>query len=435
MLRKFFSDKRKVVFLVIVILFVIGGLFKLKILEGNKQQVQYQTEKAEKGTIISAISGSGQVSTANSMGVTTQATGVVKTVYVTNGQIVQMGDPLVELDLDRDSNQKYLQALASYQGTKNSLDASKANQYGLQSDMFNEWQTFMAIAQNSTYQNADGTPNNINRSLPEFHIAEDDWLSTEAKYKNQQGAITQAQTALSSSWISYQQSSPVIYSPISGTVTGFTLQQGAIIAPSSSSSTTTSQSSQKIAVIMTNAAPTVTIDASEIDAPKIKQGNKVTITLDALPDKTYTGKVTSIDISGAVNSDVTTYPVTITLDSNPQDVYPNMSATANIIVATKDNVVVVPSSAIQTQNGESVVQIKKNGQYVSTPVEIGIASDTQTEIISGVNEGDEIVTSTVSSQTGSQTSTSGTRSPFSANPFGGGIRTGGGFGGGATRRQ
>jgi HlyD family secretion protein len=237
----------------------------------------------------------------------------------------------------------------------------------------------------------------------------DNWLAAEAKFKNQQNVIDQAQISVNSAYLSYQETSPIIYAPISGTVTGFSYQVGSVITAQSNSSGTSA--SQKIASIKTKASPTMTVNMTQIDVPKIKIGNKVTVTLDAFSGKTFTGKVISIDSVGAVSSGVTTYPTVILLDTDSADILTNMTGQANIITDVKDEALLVPVSAIKTQtDGTSSVQIMKNGVPTTVTVEAGVSSDTQTEILSGVSEGDTIVTSTVS--TGAKT-TSSTSSPFS----------------------
>src|SRR5260221_14583487 len=140
---------------IIIIVIVAGiGWFTISKITSNKSQaVQYQTAPAEKGTLIVSMTGSGTVSTANSAIVTTHTSGVVKTLFVENGQEVKSGDAIAEVDLDIDGKQRAAQALASYQSAKNSLDAATANLYSLQSAMFGNWKTYTDIAQNSTYQN------------------------------------------------------------------------------------------------------------------------------------------------------------------------------------------------------------------------------------------------------------------------------------------
>ena len=385
----------------ILILLVGGGCVfgYTKLTNRESSEPQYQTAIAEKGTLIISVTGLGQVSTANSASITTQATGVVSEVYVQDGYEVQSGDAIAQIELDMVGKQNEAQALASYQSAKNNLESAKAAMYTLQSAMLGEWKGHYELATNSTYQNADGTPNNDNRALADFHISQDDWLAAEAKYKNQQNVVAQAQTSLSSAWLSYQQSSSMIYAPITGIVSGLSLQVGSVISGSTSSSSTTTNST-KIASIKTAAAPTITINLTEIDVPKIKVGNKATITFDALIDKTYTGKVISIDTTGSVSSGVTTYPTVIRLDTDPGTILGNMAASANIITQTKHDVLLVPTSSVQTQDGVSTVRVMKNNEVQQITVEVGLSSDTRTEVVSGIVEGDTVVTSVTTSTSG-----------------------------------
>ena len=185
-----------------------------------------------------------------------------------------------------------------------------------------------------------------------------------------------------------------------------------LASKSSSSSTDTSVSSNQVASIVTEANPSVTVNLTEIDVIKVAVGDKATITLDAFPDKTYTGKILSIDTVGSISSGVTQYPVVIALDVTNSHILPNMSASATIITDTKANILMVPVSAVTTVDGISTVKVMKNGSPVETTVTTGLASDTYTEITSGLSEGDTVVTSAVSASTSSTTQSS----PFS--PFG-----------------
>lgn len=422
-IARWFGGQTLVVKLFVVALIAAIGWFGYsKIAVSKSSQIQYQTETATKGTLIVTISASGNVSSANSASVSTQTSGVVSKIFVKNGDQIKSGDPIAEVDLDMDGKQRAAQALASYQSAKNSLDSANTALYTLQSQMFTQWKSFTDLAQNSTYENSDGSPNTENRQLAQFVSSNDDWLATEAKYKQQQNVIAQAQTSVSSAWANYQQASPTIYAPISGTISGLSLQVGSVLTAQTSS--TGNSTSQRIANIKTQATPTVTVNLSEIDVTKVTIGDKATITMDAFPDKTFTGKVVSIDTTGSVSSGVTTYPAYIVFDTAENGIYPNMAADAKIITDVRDNVILVPSAAVQTANETNSVRIMKNGQVTSVPVNVGLSNDTETEISSGVNEGDVVVTGSTSTST--RTSSSGSSSPFSA--FGGR-----GFGGGNVR--
>lgn len=414
---------------IVLLLAALGWFIYSKTIGNTTKQPTYQTDTATKGTLVTSVAASGNISSANSAQVTTQTSGVVTKIYVQNGQTVKSGDAIADVDLDMDGKQRSAQALASYQGAKNNLDNANAAMFALQSTMFTQWNTYMNIAQNSTFTNPDGSPNTGNRTLPQYISTNDDWLSTEAKYKNQQGAITAAQTSVGSAWASYLQSSPTIYAPISGVLNGLSLQVGSVLTAQTNSSGTST--SQRIANIKTAATPVAIVNINETDAPKVAVNNKATLTMDAFPSKTFTGVIVSIDTSGVVSSGVTTYPAYIKLDSAPNGIYSNMAIDAKIITNVKDNVLLVPSAAVVTTNGATTVRVLKNGVMSSVPVTIGDSNDTQTEITSGLSDGDTVVTAVIG---GATTTTSTGTSPFSA--LGGrGFGGGGGGGGGTTVRR
>lgn len=409
------KPKRKNRFLTILfvallaIAIAIGGW---KLFSKKSTAVSYQTASVERGTLVSSISVSGSVATSNSTTVTTQASGVISKIYVKDGDLVKAGDKIAEIDLDLQGKQRQSQAYASYQSAQASLNNANTKMYTLQSSMFTKWKTFTDLAENSTYTNSDGSPNTQNRELAQFISTNDDWLATEADYKNQQLVIAQAQTSLSNAWLSYQQASSTVYAPISGTVTGLSLQVGSFITAQSNSSG--GSASQSIANIVTTAPPTITVNLTEVDTPKITIGDKATITIDALPDKTFTGTVVSINTVGAVSSGVTTYPATIKLDTTDPAIFSNMAAEANIVIAASTDTLIVPSSAVKKQDDAYYVEIMKNGKPEQNAVEVGISSSSETEILSGLNESDVVVTGT---KTVTQTTTQ-TKSVFSS--FGGG---------------
>lgn len=414
-----FISKRKIILIIFTVL-IIGGYFFVKTKSSSAQKSNYQTAAVEKGTIVSNVSASGQVLSSGDLTITTNASGVVKAVYVKNGDQVIVGQKMAEITLDSGGQQRNTQAWSNYLNAQNSLAAANATLYTLQSTMFTANQKFLN----------DAVARNLATDDPVYIEENATWLASEANYKNQQIAINQNQAAFSNASLAYQASSPVVTAPSSGTITNLNLVPGLVLTNSSSSSstsstsTTTTSNGSKVADLKSDVNPLATFNISEIDAVKVNIGQKATLTLDALPNATFTGKVTTIDKSGTVSSGVTNYPVTIQFDTNPENVYPNMSATASIITAVKNDVLLVSSGAVQTSGNQSYVRVLKNGQVQQVPIETGLTSDSQTEIVSGLNEGDQVITGTISTQT------SNSQSPFSGNTrFGGGAVRIGGFGG------
>lgn len=166
-----------------------------------------------------------------------------------------------------------------------------------------------------------------------------------------------------------------------------------------------------IATVITS-QKTVQIPLNEVDVVKVKSGQKATFTFDAVSGLTLTGHVSDVDVSGTVSQGVVTYNVKLAFDSDDERVKPGMSTSASIITDIKTDVLTVPNSAVKNQNGVSYVEIydgwapvgEANAQGVLLPsspvrqtVQTGISSDSLTEIISGLKEGQRIVARTVTS--------------------------------------
>lgn len=441
LVTKLFANRKRAMLIIVVLLVV--GFFGYKQFFAKSQKVTYQTAQVQKGSLVQSITASGQILSTNIINISTSASGVVSDVYVKDGDKVNAGDKIAQITLDSSGQQQFTQASASYLSSKHNLDAANASLFSLQSTLYSKWKIYTDLAVNSTYQNSDGSPNTSNRTLPAFTTVQDDWLAAEANYKNQQGAIAAAQADLSNKSASYQQASPTVTAPISGKLTnlaiipGMTLgSQGSSVSVGTGGSVQSNQNTQRVAVIQNQGLPVATFNVSAVDIPNVKVGQNATITIDSIQGKTFTGKVATVDNIGTVSSGVTNYMVLIAFDTDAAGVLPNMAASAKVITNVKDNVLLVPSSAVQTTGGQTTVSVMKNGNPIPTPVEIGDVNDSQTEIISGINEGDSIVTGTINpAKSGAS---SGTTSPFGAGGGGAGgafraIGGGGGGGGGGGR--
>lgn len=404
---------RSVIF---IILLLVAGYFGYKNIASKNQAPIYQTAQAQKGSLINTVTASGQVTTANNVNITIQASGVVKEVFVKNGDQVAQSQTIATLTLDQASQQKQASAYASYLSAKNSLDSANAKYNSLQNTLFVANQKFINDAV------ARGLVTNDPTYIEENAI----WLQAEADYKNQATAILAAQSSFAAASLNLSQLSSTITAPVSGVVKGLTVTSGAIVTVTSSSASSTS-TSQVLGSIYQQGAIQAQVNISEIDSVKAKEGDKVTMTLDAFPNDTFTGKIVSINTNGTVSSGVTSYPAVISFDTGNDHIYPNMGVTAKIITQIKNDVILVPSAVVQVSVGGngSTVRVMKNGQPVSVAVEVGDSNDTQTEITSGINEGDAVVTGVIST---TRTSGTNTTSPFGA--FGGGGRSGFGGGGG-----
>lgn len=144
----------------------------------------------------------------------------------------------------------------------------------------------------------------------------------------------------------------------------------------------------------------MSINVDELQISSISVGQKVQITADAVPDKTYVGTVTRVSMKGASNGGTTTYPVTIRIDDT-DGLRPGMNANAEIVVAEANNALVVPNAAVvrgsyvlvtkdspSAANADTAMEAPEGFVYV--PVKTGVSDDDYTQIVSGIQEGDTI---------------------------------------------
>jgi len=197
-----------------------------------------------------------------------------------------------------------------------------------------------------------------------------------------------------------------IYASFDGVVAEVSVKKGDSV--SSSTKLLTIITKQEIAEITLN----------EIDIAKVKTGQKTTITFDAVEDLTITGDVVEVDTLGTTSQGVVTYDVKLAFDTQDERVKPGMSISVTIIIDAKQNVLMVPNSAIKYQGNVQYVQVVTDAN-ISSPqqVEIGISNDTHTEVISGLSEGDKVVTQTTGSSQSSSNSNSRGFSPGGGGDF------------------
>ncbi len=175
------------------------------------------------------------------------------------------------------------------------------------------------------------------------------------------------------------------------------------------------------------------ITLNEVDVAKVNVGDKATLTFDAVDGLSITGKVLEVDLAGVVSQGVVTYGVKIGFDTQDDRVRSGMSVSVAIATEVHQDVLVVPNAAVKTRNGTSYVEVVDKSVVESSTavpldvaptqqqITVGISDDQNTEIISGINEGDKIVSKTV---TGSVVTTA--QAPSLLNAVGGNRSAGGG---------
>jgi multidrug efflux pump subunit AcrA (membrane-fusion protein) len=252
-----------------------------------------------------------------------------------------------------------------------------------------------------------------------------DIQSSQLSVEQQQLALQTAQANLDDCYIR---------SPINGIVSAI----GAVVGEGVPSPAVTIVGQSQVAEVTLN----------EVDAAKVKVGDQATMTFDAISTLSVAGQVVELDPVGTVSQGVVDYNAQIAFAEPNVQVKPGMSVTANIVTRADQDVIVVPNSAITTQGGSSYVlepaspvadaliaSSSAGGMVLAQaprliPVTVGISNDTETEITSGVQVGDQIIMQTIKSTTGSTGSAASAGGALNASTFralGGG---GGGFGGG-----
>jgi len=282
------------------------------------------------------------------------------------------------------------------------------------------------LSMETTLQNDKQNINDADRSIAEKQASLDklnagtdplDLQSQELSLKQRQNSLTDAQETLADCYIR---------APFDGTLAKLDFQKGDAV--SSGTAIATLITPQRLAAISLN----------EVDIAKIKVGQPVTLTFDAIDGLSIAGQVAEVDTLGAVSQGVVTYGVQISFDTQDDRVKPGMSVSTAIVTNAEQNALMVPNSAIKTSGSVSYVLVPAEKQpdaslnnnsgvvLATTPkqqvVQVGLSNDSYTEITSGLQEGDQIITKTIASSTKSTTTTG-----QSLLQVGGAARGGGGF--------
>lgn len=561
-----FLNKKKIIVIFLIIL-LIGSYFGFKKIKGQEQKLRYVLTEVEKGTIISTVSGSGQISSLDQADIKSKISGEILNIFVEKGEEVKKGEVLFELDkkdkeralrdaqialdnakknlekateeftnlrkqIEDSLNTAYNNGLttldlgfktlnniisslksifeecnfegckgsdfdyylyligvmedktfpyweegaekkfekfkeefnslreqflllrkdSSQKEIKNYLDlfyqfSSSFSEFLRQSlNLISEYQKTIeernitppislsiTNTQHSLISSAYSTTSNLFSSVEKLKLEiENLEMNSPRQLKNAQMAIEDAQSDLKKKEEAFSDAKEslencLIYAPFRGVVANLNVKERDTISANSVLATLITK--EKIAQISLN----------EIDAAMVKVGQKATLTFDAVPDLTLTGKVIEIDTVGTVSQGVVSYGVKIILDSDDERIKPSMSVTAEIIIEIKNDVFVLPNSAIKNQGNlkyveliEASEELKKQlkiGSQITLPkgiqiknqiIETGLSNDTHTEIISGLKEGDIVISSRASSQT-AQTRTTQTQFRFQIPGMGGGL--------------
>jgi len=390
-------------------------------------EAEYSTAVAETGTLIKSTSGSGTITSGNSTSITTGATGVVKSVFVSNGDSVTKGQKIAEITLDEYAQEKRTKAWAAYLDSQEAVKAAQKNKASADIEMWAARQAILDAEDEIADKNAgEHNPDTkeeytvsesviVDKTLEQSRLA---FTEVELKYKNADSEISAAQALVASALADYQELSSTVTAPSAGVVSNLALAAGVTIESAKDDDSDTSDgsltiSSQKIGQIENTAGQfQASVSLTEIDIVGIEANQKVTLTIDAFPEMSFTGKVLAVDTAGSSNSGVTTYPVTILMDPTTAKIYPNMAVSAEIITSVSSNVLLVPSAAVQTQTDSTTIQVLEDGKSVTREIEIGASNGTSTIVTSGLTAGETLVTATLTADDETSVRNSNTTSAF-----------------------
>jgi multidrug efflux pump subunit AcrA (membrane-fusion protein) len=444
-----------VIALVVVLLVVLlgGALFYVR--RSNQSPVQYAQQAVNYGNITVMASATGPIDPRAEFDLNFAASGVVSEIDVHVGQQVKAGQVLAKL------NSTSLQdALTQAQQTLTSDQVSYNDALNTQSATLNQANAAIAAA-TDTYNNSKQTQSDLdqlNQTKAQWAAQEQSaQASVDKAYQTLltgQDGVTAAQHNLSNALLTAPANATV--ASINGTV-GQTAGSG-----SGSSGSTSGSASQGFIVLVDTSTYAISAQVSEADIGKVQLGQPAQFTVPAYPSQTFRATVTSIQTIGQTSSNVVNYTVDLAVDSHSlqnAQLYTGMTATVNITTAQRIGALLVNNSAFSftttalqagaldrntlasalggsftsrsgsSQGNRRIVLELKNGKLTPVLVTVGLTNGTSSEVLSGLQAGDQVVVSATGGAYSNLSGTSGTGGGNGTRSGGGGLRIPGGFGG------
>ncbi len=343
------------------------GLTSLMVSCGEKQEkVTFETAKVEKGNIQTTITATGTIEPVTSVTVGTQVSGIVAKLYVDYNSVVKKGQVIAELDKTNLISELNT-ARANLSSAQSSATYEQAN--------YNRYKTLYdkGLVSASEYESA----------LLSYRKAKEQVVTA-------QQSVQKAQTNLGYATIT---------SPISGVVLSKSVEEGQTVAASFNTPElfTIAQDLTDMRVIA---------DIDEADIGGVKDGQRVTFTVDAFPDDQFEGRVTQVRQQATTESNVVTYEVVISARNNDLKLKPGLTANVTIFTLEKNGVLTVPAKALRFMpteallgEGETIVDVeapqklwtREAGTFKAHKVTTGTTNGMLTEITGGVGEGTEVL--------------------------------------------
>jgi len=469
MLKMFISLKVwQAAVLVLIVCGIVGGFYAAygwstasSAASSSSLPANARLVRVQYGNLTNSVSASGSLVFANPDALIFGGAGTVQAVNVEVGDAVKQGDVLAELD-----NASILSLQASVTSAQIALrDAQQALENAQTQGLADAQRAVLEAQQQLSNAQTQGPLNianaqnavetaqtNYNDSLAQFmggkisaqelgnaqtqldianlnlEIAQQDANTTVANAQDTLAAAEQAlanaepgslnleldQQQVASAQAALDQAeanlgNATLVAPFDGTISAVNITAGQAV------------SAGTVAIDIVNPSVVeVSTTVDEIDVPQVQVGQNATISLDALPNDTFSGVVSAISITGNSQSGVVSYPVTINLtDPLGVQLRQGMSATATITTQEVNNVLLVPAAAISSSSTNNPrVTVMVNGVPQVRAVKVGQSNGTSTEILSGLNAGDEVVVTSTS--TSGSSSSSSSRGGFGIGGLGGG---------------
>lgn len=342
--------------LIIVPIMIFGG--------GKSKKQEFVTLKISRGDIRYVVTATGEIQPVNTVSVGSQVSGTIDALYVDYNSKVKKGDLLLTIE------PSVLQA--SVDEAKASLDSAISQRNYAKSE----------YERNKTLYKDDF----ISRATLEQ--SQTQYEQAEQSVKRAQSQYERAETNLGYATIT---------SPVDGTVISRKVDKGQTVAASF-------QTPDLFEIAEDLSKMQIETSVSEADIGVIKEGQKVTFTVDAYPTQIFAGVVRQIRLSPTTTSNVVVYTVVIDVDNSDMSLMPGMTAFVTIIVSEKIDVWKVQNAALLLRSFEGIIEnpgdatpkthlaIQRDGAVVLVPFEKGLVTATETEIISeGIVKGDRIV--------------------------------------------
>lgn len=344
-----------------------------------KNEATFITEEVKRGKIAQTVSATGEIAATNLVDVGAQVSGQIKKMHVKIGDVVKEGDLIAEIDNVTQVNE---------------VNTRKAQLQTYQAQLESA-QVALKIAQRK-YSRYKSLASADAVSKEEFEATEDSLATNRAKIKELQSSIRQTQIAINTAEkdLGYTR----ITAPSAGTVVSLVVEQGQTI--------NSSQTSPTVVQIADLTSMTNKMQIAEGDATKVKAGQTVNFTILSEPDTPISAKLDSID-PGLTTMSQGSYSKSTDTTSNAIYYYaratvPNpdgklaigMTTQNTVEIASADNVLMVPTVAIKTKDGKKFVRVlEANNQAVDREIQTGLKDSMNTEVKSGLNEGEKVVMS------------------------------------------